>query len=79
MMYGPIYIRCKEMYCRKTRMGAYIYRHLFSLGKKCKLSVISMHLVHILTTVLKENLNYVNFLFHVSYCALEYSYHVDFS
>ena len=38
-----------------------------------------MHLVHILTTVLKVKLNYVNSLFQVSYCALDYSHHAAFS
>jgi hypothetical protein len=37
-----------------------------------------MHSVHILITVLKEKLNYVNSLFHLSHCTLEYSYHVAF-
>lgn len=37
---------------------------------------MSMHAVHILNTVLKEKLNYVNSLFHLSYCAFDYNYHV---
>jgi hypothetical protein len=47
-----------ELTVGKTHMGDYIYRHLFSVGKKCRLFFLSMHVMYILTTVLKEKLTH---------------------
>jgi hypothetical protein len=39
---------------------------VYFVWEECRLFVVSMNVAHIITTVQKEKLNNVNFLFHVS-------------